>query len=78
MFAWLKKRLARWADGVMQRESDRLLEKALQLKTKILKDNGNQPIRLDPKRIKRFKEMAAHIDPEVLKRVDVIGLDDFE
>ena len=54
------------------------MEKAFQLKTEILKANGNQPIRLDPERIKRLKEMAASIDPEVLKRVDVIGLDDFE
>ena len=35
MFAWLKEWLAQWADGVMQRQIDRRLEKTLRLKTEI-------------------------------------------
>ena len=72
MYRWLKQRLVDWAVRVQQREIDRLHAEALRLKAEVLKSNGGKPIILTPEEQQRLDELRKGIDPEVLKRIDVI------
>jgi len=73
MYRWLKQRFVDWAAGVQQKEIDRLHAEALRLKAEVLKSNGGKPIILTPKEQQRLDELKKGIDPEVLKRIDVLS-----
>ena len=73
MFRWLKQRLFDWADRYQQREIERLHTELVRLKAEVLKSNGGQPIRLSPEAHQRLNEMRKKIDPEVLKRIDLLA-----
>ena len=73
MFKWLKQQIVDWADRVQQKEIDRLHAEAVRLKAEVLKQNGGQPIVLSPKEHERLNEQRKKIDPEVLKRIDVLA-----
>lgn len=72
MIGWLKQRLVNWADRMQQKEIDRLHAKAVQLKAEVLKQNGGKPIVLSPAEHERLNEQRKKIDPDVLKRIDVL------
>ncbi len=73
MIGWLKQRLVDWAVRVQQREIDRRHAEAVRLKAEVLKSNGGKPIRLTPEEHQRLNELREKIDPEVLKRIDVLA-----
>ena len=73
MFTWLKKRLFEWADRYQKREIERLHQEALRLKGEVLKNNGGQAIQLSPETHQRLNELRKNIDPEVLKRIDLLS-----
>ena len=73
MFGWLKQRLVDWAVRVQQREIDRRHAIAVRLKAEVLKHNGGKPIVLTPEEHERLNELRKNIDPEVLKRIDVLA-----
>ncbi len=73
MFTWLKKRLFEWADRYQKREIERLHQEALRLKGEVLKNNGGRPIHLPPETHQRLNELRKNIDPEVLKRIDLLS-----
>jgi hypothetical protein len=72
MIGWLKQRLVAWADRVQQKEIDRLHAEAVRLKAEVLKSNGGKPIVLSPEEHQRLNELKKGIDPEVLKRIEVL------
>jgi hypothetical protein len=39
----------------------------------VLKNNGGQPIQLSPETHQRLNELRKNIDPEVLKRIDLLS-----
>ncbi len=73
MFKWLKQRFYDWAGREQQREIERLHAKLVKLKAEVLKSNGGQPIRLSPEEHQRLNELRKKIDPEVLKRIDLLA-----
>ena len=48
----------------------------MRLKAEALKSNGGKPIILTPEEQQRLDELKKGIDPEVLKRIDVITNDE--
>ena len=73
MFTWFKTRLFAWADRYQKREIERLYQEGLRLKREALKNNGGRPIRLSPEEHQRLNELRKNIDPEVLKRIDLLS-----
>jgi len=73
MFTWLKKRIVDWADRYQKREIERLLAEALELKAEVLKATGEPRIRLTPEQRLRLDALRKRIDPEVLKRIDMLA-----
>ncbi len=73
MIGWLKQRLFDWVDRHQQREIERLHAELVRLKAEVLSSNGGQPIRLSPEAHQRLNEMRKKIDPEVLKRIDLLA-----
>ncbi len=73
MIGWLKQRLVDWAFRMQQKEIDRLHAEAVRLKAEVLKNNGGKPIVLSPEEHQRLNEMRKKIDPEVLKRIDLLA-----
>ena len=73
MIGWLKRRLFDWADRYQQREIERLHAELVRLKAEALQSNDGQPIRLSPEAHQRLNEMRKKIDPEVLKRIDLLS-----
>ncbi len=45
----------------------------MKLKAEVLKSNGGQPIRLSPEEHQRLNALRKKIDPEVLKRIDLLA-----
>ena len=43
------------------------------MKAEVLKHNGGKPIVLSPEEHERLNELRKKIDPEVLKRIDVLA-----
>ena len=56
-----------------KREIERLHQEALRLKGEVLKNNGGRPIQLSPETHQRLNELRKNIDPEVLKRIDLLS-----
>ncbi len=73
MIGWFKQRLFDWAGRRQQREIERLHAKLVKLKAEAIKNNGGQPIRLSPEAHQQLNEMRKKIDPEVLKRIDLLA-----
>ena len=73
MIGWLKQGLFAWADRYQQREIERLHAELVRLKAEVLQSNGGQPIRLPPEAHQRLNELRKKIDPEVLKRIDLLA-----
>jgi hypothetical protein len=76
MYRWLKQHFVDWAVRVQQKEIERLHAEALRLKAEVLKSNGGKPIILTPEEQQRLDELKKGIDPEVLKRIDVLTNDE--
>jgi hypothetical protein len=76
MYRWLKQHFVDWAVRVQQKEIDRLHAEAVRLKAEVLKSNGGKPIILTPEEQQRLDELKKGIDPDVLKRIDVITNDE--
>jgi hypothetical protein len=75
-YRWLKQYFVDWAVRVQQKEIERLHAEALRLKAEVLKSNGGKPIILTPEEQQRLNELKKGIDPEVLKRIDVLTNDE--
>jgi len=73
MIGWLKQRFVEWVGRTQQREIDRQHAEAVRLKAEVLKHNGGKPIVLSPEEHERLNELRKKIDPEVLKRIDVLA-----
>lgn len=76
MYRSLKQRLADWSGRVQQKEIHRLHAEAVRLKAEVLKYNGGKPIVLSSEEQQRLSELKKGIDPEVLKRIDVLNDDE--
>ena len=76
MYRWLKQHFVDWAVRVQQKEIDRLHAEAVRLKAEVLKSNGGKPIVLTTEEQQRLNELKKGIDPEVLKRIDVLTGDE--
>ena len=73
MIGWLKQQIFAWVDRYQQREIERLHAELVRLKAEVLQSNGGQPIRLLPEAHQRLNELRKKIDPEVLKRIDLLA-----
>ena len=77
MFKRLRTRLVGWAERYQQREIERIHKEYCRLKEEAKKLNGTElPIPLSQEQRRLLAENAKGIDPEVLKRVSVFGLQD--
>ncbi|MGB6044594.1 MAG: hypothetical protein WBF93_15650 [Pirellulales bacterium] len=72
MIRWIKQRLVDWVGRVQQREIDRLYAEGMRLKAELLKQSGGKPIVLSPEEHERLNETTKKIDPEILKRIDLL------
>ncbi len=73
MIKWLKQRCTNWVGRQLQRKIDRQHAELVRLKAEVLKSNGGKPIRLSPEDHQRLNELRKNIDPEVLKRIDLLA-----
>jgi len=73
MFQWLKQWLFDWAGRDQLREIQRLHAELVRLKAEVLKNNGGQSIRLSPEAHQRLNKLRKKLDPEVLKRIDLLA-----
>ena len=73
MIKWLKQRCTNWVGRQLQRKIDRQHAELVRLKAEVLKSNGGKPIRLSPEDHQRLNELRKNIDPEVLKRFDLLA-----
>ena len=76
MFQWLTTRPSKWSERIQQREIERLLEERRALKAQARELNGGKPIRLSPEDKKRLAEKRKGIDPEWLKAIDALELEE--
>ena len=76
MYRWLKQRFVDWAVRVRQEEIDRLHAESVRLKAEVLTTNGGKPVVLSPEEYQRLNKLKKGIDPEVLKRIDVLTDDE--
>jgi hypothetical protein len=56
---------------VLEKEIDKLTEETRRLNA-LLKSRGGQPIRLTANQHRRLDAMRKDIDPEILKRIDLL------
>ena len=73
MIGRLKQRIIDWVGRAQQREIERLYAELVRRKAEVLRSNGGQPIRLPPEAHQRLNELRKKIDPEVLKRIDLLA-----
>ena len=73
MFKWFRTRLQEWASRVQQKKIERLLEEGRRLKAQVLESNGGAPIRLTAEERRRLDAMRKEIDPEILKKIDLLA-----
>jgi hypothetical protein len=73
MFGWIRTRLQGWAHRVQQKEIERLIEENRRLKAQWLESSGGKPIRLTPEQRRRLDAKRKHVDPEVLKYIDLLA-----
>jgi hypothetical protein len=73
MFKWFRTRFQEWASRVQQKESKRLLEEGRRLKAQVLESNGGAPIQLTAEERRRLDAMRKEIDPEILKKIDLLA-----
>jgi hypothetical protein len=55
-----------------QREIERLYAEPVRLKADALQSNGDRPIRLSPDQQRRLQVLRRKIDPEVLRKFDLL------
>jgi hypothetical protein len=73
VFKWFRTRLQDWASRVQQKEIERLYEEGRRLKAQVLESNGGAPIQLTAEERHRLDAMRKQIDPEVLKKIDLLA-----
>jgi hypothetical protein len=73
MFEWFRTRLQEWARRVQQRKIERPLEKTRRLKAQLRESNGGEPIRLTAEERRRLDDLRKRIDPEILKKIDLLA-----
>lgn len=73
MFKWIRTRLQEWVSRVQQKEIERLLDETRRLKAQVLESNGGAPIRLTAEQHRRLDAMRKNIDPEILKKIDLLA-----
>ena len=76
MFQWLMTRLSKWPERILQREIERLLEEHRAMKAQIRELDGVKPIRLSPEDKKRLAAKRQGNDPEWLRAIDALELED--
>jgi hypothetical protein len=73
MFQWFRIRLQAWAHRIADKEIARLMDEGRRLKAQVLESNGGAPIRLTAEQHRRLDAMRKNIDPEVLKKIDLLA-----
>ena len=73
MFKWFRTRFQEWVSRVQQKEIERLLAEGRRLKAQVLERNGGAPIRLTAEQRDRLDSMRKKIDPEILKKIDLLA-----
>jgi hypothetical protein len=73
MFKWIRKRLQEWVSSVQQEEIEKLLEVGRRLKAQVLERNGGAPNWRSTEQRDRLDAMRKKIDPEILKRIDLLA-----
>ena len=73
MFKWFRTRMQEWVSRVQQKKIERLLEEGRRLKAQVLESNGGAPIRLTAEERRRLDAMRKEIDPEILKKIDLLA-----
>ncbi len=76
MFHWLKQRFVAWLERLQQQEIERLHRETLRLKAELMELNDGKPIVLTQEQRRLLREKAKGIDPETLKRIAVLDLED--
>ena len=77
MFQWLKSRLVAWVEDRQRREIARLQQETMRLKEEIERTTG-RPLQLAAEDRRLLAEKARRIDPETLKQISVVDLDDLK
>ena len=72
MLHWLRSRIGLYR----QRYIEQLVKENLALKKQSLELNNGQPIRLSPEEKKRLVEKRKGIDPNLLKAIETIDIED--
>ena len=72
MLQWLRSRIGLY----QQRYIEQLLKENRALKKQLLELNNGQPIRLSPEEKKRLAEKRKGIDPNWLKAIEAIDIED--
>jgi hypothetical protein len=73
MFQWFRIRLQAWAHRIADKEIARLMDEGRRLKAQVLESNGGAPIRLTAEQHRRLDAMRKRIDPEILKKIDLLA-----
>lgn len=73
MFKWFRTRLQEWASRVQQKETEKLLEEGRRLKAQVLESHGGAPIQLTAEARCRLDALRKEIDPEILKKIDLLA-----
>ena len=77
MFPWLKRRLVAWVEDRQRLEIARLQQETMRLKEEIERTTG-RPLQLAAEDRRLLAEKARRIDPETLKQISVVDLDDLK
>jgi hypothetical protein len=78
MFRWLKARVVKWVEQYQQRQIEALLAESRSLKAQLLQLNVGKPIQLSPEQRARLAAKRKGIDPERLKELGVLPIEDEE
>ena len=73
MFDWLKAWIATWAEHSLKREIEQLHAENLNLKAETLTATGEEWIQLTLEERQKLDELRTGIDPDVLRRIDVLS-----
>ena len=76
MFHWLKQRFVSWIERLQQQDIERLHRETLRLKAEWMELNDGKPIVLTEEQRRLLREKAKRIDPETLKWIAVLDIED--
>ena len=78
MLRWFRVKISNWVERATEREIKRLTKEAQALKAEVMALNGGKPIALSPKDREYLRQASKNIDPQRLKEIMILDLDECE